>query len=104
MQGFDRYSEECQVCTDFVGEFMRDNEDAVDVHGEVDGRDHTWAYDPTTDKTVDATLSQFDGFVPGAERDKVFEGDEHPLAEEKGRFDTLEEFAEGPGGMYLLDR
>lgn len=103
MKDFERYSEECEVCTDFVGEFMRDRDDAVAVHGEVDGMEHTWAYDPTEDKTVDATLSQFDGFVPGAEADQVFEGDEHPLAEEEQRFDTLEEFAEGPGGSYLLD-
>ena len=103
MDDFETWSNGYMVCTDFVGAYLRENPHAVAIHGTVNGDDHTWVYDPELDVTIDATLSQFDGFVPGCETDDWFHGDEHPIADEIERFDSLEAFAKGPGGSYLLE-
>lgn len=105
-QTFDDWASEHHVCTDFVGAYLRENPHATAVHGTINGDDHTWVYDPTIGDdgaTIDATLSQFAGFVPGCETDDWFHGDTHPVATETARYNTLEAFANGPGGTYLLE-
>lgn len=100
---FEKWSEECQVCTTFAAEYKRENPEATIKYGEVDGREHAWVYDEEQDRTLDATLSQWEGFVPGAETDDWWPGENHPLAQEQTEFESVEEFAKGPGGNYLLD-
>lgn len=100
---FDDWAADYQVCTEFAAAYKRANPDAVIKHGEVDGREHCWVYDPAQDRTLDATLSQWAGFVPGCEDDDWWSGDDHPLAEERAEFDSVEAFAEGPGGTALLE-
>lgn len=97
------YAARFEVCTDFAGAYARENDNVVIKYGEVDGAEHCWVYDRAEDATIDATLSQFAGFVAGCETDDWFPGDEHPVADELAEFETLEAFAEGPGGTYLLD-
>jgi len=103
---FQQFADDCMVCTDFAAEYKQENPNAVIKYGTVESQhgteeEHAWVYDPQDDATKDATLGQFIG-IPEAE-DDVFPGDEHPLANEQAEFDTLEEFAKGPGGNYLLE-
>ena len=102
-RSFDDWSSEYMVCTEFAAAYMRSNPDAVIKFGEVQGNDHAWVYDPETDRTLDATLSQWEGFIAGCERDDWWPGDRHPLAEETEEFHSLEVFAKGPGGNCLLE-
>lgn len=97
---FDDWANEYMVCTDFAAAYKRANPQVVIKYGEVDGNEHCWVYDPETDRTLDATLSQFLGL--GLD-DKWFIGDEHPHAEETAEFHNIETFAEGPGGTALLE-
>lgn len=106
MQGtktFDDWASEYMVCTEFAAAFKRANSDAVIKYGTVQGNEHAWVYDPQSDRTLDATLSQWDGFIAGCEQDDFWPGEEHPMAEETAEFDTVEAFAEGPGGSCLLE-
>jgi len=89
------------VCTDFAAEYKEENPDAIIKFGKAaDDEEHAWVYDPEEDLTVDATLGQF--FEPGYE-DDYWAGEDHPMAEEQEEYNTVEEFAKGPGGNYLLD-
>jgi len=106
MQGnteFEDWADEYMVCTTFAAEYKRANANAVIKFGTVDGNEHAWVYDPNEDKTLDATLSQWEGFVAGCERDKWWHGDDHPLAEETEEYDDVETFAQEVGGNYLLE-
>ena len=100
MQDITQWATEYMVCTDFAAAYKRENENAVIKFGTVGGNDHCWVYDPETDTTVDATLSQF--LSLGLE-DQTFNGDEHPHAEETDEFHDIESFAKGPGGTALLE-
>lgn len=102
-RNFDAWADDYLVCTEFAAAYKRENEHAVIKYGEVDGNEHCWVYDPAEDRTIDATLSQFAGFVPGCEHDDWFPGDGHPHAEEHDEFHDVESFAEGPGGTALLE-
>lgn len=98
---FEDWASEFMVCTEFAAAYKRANPQAVIKHGEVDGSEHCWVYDPEQDRTLDATLSQF--FLAGCEEDDWWSGDEHPVAEEIDSYDDLEAFAEGPGGTNVLE-
>ena len=100
MQDFNHWATEYMVCTEFAAAYKRENEDALIKFGTVDGNDHCWVYDAAEDKTIDATLSQF---LSLPFDDDWFMGDEHPHAEEVEEFDSVEEFAKGPGGTALLE-
>jgi len=94
------------VCTDFAAEFKKRMPEAKIKFGTVESQhgteeQHAWAYDAEEDVTVDATLGQFFG-VPEA-KDGFWKGEEHPVAQEQAEFETLEEFAKGPGGKSLLE-
>jgi hypothetical protein len=100
---FDDWASEHMVCTEFAAAYARENEGATIKFGEVDGNEHAWVYDAGTDKTLDATLSQWEGFVAGCERDDWWPGNDHPIATETDEFETVEAFAEGPGGACLME-
>ncbi|WP_435065901.1 hypothetical protein [Halobaculum sp. EA56] len=105
MQGkdFTEWAAEYMVCTDFAAAYKRENPQAVIKFGHVDGDGHAWVYDPETDRTLDATLSQWAGFKAGCEEDDWWPGDDHPVAEETKEYDTVEAFAKDEGGTYLLN-
>jgi len=106
MQGtktFDDWAGEYMICTEFAAAYKRANPHAVIKFGEVDGNEHAWVYDPETGRTLDATLSQWNGFVAGCEHDDWWSGDDHPLADETDEFHSIEAFANGPGGNSLLE-
>ena len=100
---FDEWAAEFMICTDFAAAYKRANPHAVIKFGEVDGNEHAWVYDPETDKTLDATLSQWEGFVAGCEEDDWWPGDDHPLADETAEYNDVETFAHEAGGTYLLE-
>jgi hypothetical protein len=100
---FDDWANEYMVCTEFAAAYKRANPQAIVKFGAVEGDEHAWIYDPAQDRTLDATLSQWAGFKAGCERDDWWPGDEHPVAEETGEYDSVEAFAEGPGGNSLLE-
>lgn len=97
---FDEWATEYMVCTEFAAAYKRANPEAVIKFGTVDGNEHAWVYDPETDRTLDATLGQF--FIVGCE-DNWWNGDKHPIAEEREEFNSVETFAKGPGGNCLLE-
>lgn len=97
---FDDWATEYMVCTEFAAAYKRANPQAVIKYGAVDGNEHCWVYDPDADRTLDATLGQFLGLPL---EDDWFIGDDHPHAEEHETFHDLEAFAEGPGGIALLE-
>lgn len=98
---FEQWSENCMVCTDFAAEYKRENPDATIKFGKTkEGTEHAWVYDPEQDATIDATLGQV--FDPEYE-DDYWQGENHPLADAQEDFETVEDFAKGPGGNYLLD-
>lgn len=99
---FDDWASEYMVCTEFAAAYARENENAVIKFGEIDGNEHAWVYDADMDRTLDATLSQWEGFIAGCERDDWCPGENHPLAIETAEFETVEAFAEGPGGSSLV--
>lgn len=99
---FDDWATEYMVCTEFAAAYKRANPQAIIKYGTVEGDEHAWVYDPTQDRTLDATLSQWAGFKAGCERDDWWPGDSHPVAEETAEFHSVEAFAEGPGGDCLV--
>jgi len=106
MQGtktFDDWASEYMVCTDFAAAYKRANPNAVIKFGTVEGNEHAWVYDPDLDRTLDATLSQWDGFIAGCERDQSWAGERHPMAEETAEYHDVETFAREDGGTYLLE-
>jgi len=96
----DTYATDYMVCTEFAAAYKRDHPNAVIKFGEVDCTEHAWVYDADADMTFDATLGQF--FDIPADAD-CWVGDEHGHAVETAEFESLEAFADGPGGTALLE-
>lgn len=99
---FTEWASEFMVCNEFAVAYKRENENAVIKVGVTDdGDEHCYVYDPDKDRTIDATLSQFEIYGPQYQ-DDWWIGDDHPHVEETGEFDDILEFVEEVGGTCVL--
>lgn len=99
---FDDWAGAFMVCNEFAVAYKRANENAVLKYGETANGDlHAYVYDPDKDRTLDATLSQFEIYGPQYQ-DDWFVGDEHPHVDELAEFDDIVEFVADFGGTTVL--
>lgn len=99
---FDDWASEYMVCNEFAVAYKRENENAVLKVGVTDeGDQHCYVYDPEEDRTLDATLSQFEIYSPEYQ-DDWWCGDSHPHVEETAEFDDILAFVEEVGGKVVL--
>ena len=99
---FIEWANEYIVCNEFAVAYKRVHENAVLKVGETtEGDLHCYVYDPDTDRTLDATLSQFEIYGPQYQ-DDWWSGDDHPHVEEVAEYDDILPFVEHVGGRTVL--